>query len=345
MQSPKRITVHELAEIAKVSVATVSRALNSATSHLVKPATRERIERLAEKHHFTPNLAAQNLRQTKFKTIGIVFPHHTGILQSEYYSDLLSGAADAMLESDYRLKMILLKAEKPKWDDYDFRGGEGVDGLILTYWTTVFSGPEIFKRLDIPCAVINNVDSKVKVRFVAGDHFAGGQLAAKHLMDKGHRKIAVFCGRYYSQDVKERYRGFRLYLRSKGVYLQENSIFRVDYNEEAAYEMTGELLKLRPRFSAIFCMNDIQAYGVLRRLQKEGVKCPKEISVVGYDDQRESQYTTPPLTTVRAPVYDMGRYAALDLMEHLEKKNPNFFEARMLPVELIKRKSVCMRRS
>ncbi|MDP3920881.1 MAG: LacI family DNA-binding transcriptional regulator [Candidatus Omnitrophota bacterium] len=333
--------IRELAAKAGVSIATISRVLNPETRHKVAPQTLKKIDALVKKCHYTPNLAAQNLRKTAYQAIGVVFPHHTGILLSEYYSQIISGVADALLDTEFRLKMILMKPEKPRWDHYNIKDGEGVDGVILTYWRTIFSGGQVFNRFTIPSVIINNVEEDIKARFVAGDHFSGGRMAAKYLYDHGHRRIATLYGIPYSPDIRERFRGFKTYLEEKGITVDDDSIFKVDFDEQRAYEITDDLLARKPEFTAVFCMNDIQALGILRRLRERGVDCPGRLSVMGYDDDMRTEHSSPPLTTVQAPVYDLAKKAATDLIEQIRhKKDAGFCKPCYSPVSIVERGSV-----
>jgi len=337
----KPLNIQERAKKAGVSVATISRAMNPETRAKLAPETLERVDALVRRHGYTPNLAARHLRKSSYRTLGLVFPHHPGILSSEYYSEILSGVADGLYESEYRLKMILLKPGAELWDRYDFRGGESIDGMILTYWRSVFSDADVFKTLKIPCVVVNNVEKNLPVHFVAADHFEGGRLAAHHLAENGHREIAVFSGPLYSPDTVVRLAGFRAGLQEAGLSLPDSRMIDVNFEEEKAYGAAAPFLKKHPEVTALFCMNDVQAHGVLRRLKELNVPCPGKISVIGYDDDRPSANSEPPLTTVRAPVYELGRLAAQDLIAHLAApEKPAFGEARMLPVTLIERASV-----
>lgn len=336
----QNFNIKQIAEKTKVSIATISRALNHETRSKVAPDTLRRIEKVLRKYPYTPNIAAKHMRRTLYKTIGVLFPHHPGILSSDYYSEILTGTADRLLESDYSMKMILIKPGKSDWDYYDFQHGEGVDGLVMTYYQSLFKEKSIFDRLNIPCVVINNVEKNAKARFVAGDHFSGGRMAAEYLLEKGHRRIAVFTGKSGAPDVRARLQGFQSYLKERKIPAKESSIFDVDFKEDKAYLMTDQLLAERPGYTAVFCVNDAQAHGVLRRLKDLNVKCPDHFSVMGYDDDGISAYSAPPLTTVNVPVYELARKAAGDLLEQLEKKSEEFYEPVYLPVSIVERDSV-----
>lgn len=337
----KPLTIQEIAKRTGVSVATISRAINPETRHKVAPATLQRVEAMVRRHGYTPNLAAKHLRKSSYKTIGLVFPHHPGILSSEYYSELLSGVADGLYESEYRFKMILLKPGPELWDTYDFKQGESIDGMILTYWRSVFSNKAVFDELKIPCVVVNNLESGVKVHYVAADHAKGGRMAARYLAEHGHRNIAVFGGRDGAPDAADRLKGFQAGLREQGLTLPASRILDVNFEEAKAYAAAESFLKSHPDVTAVFCMNDSQAHGLMRRLRELKVPCPQKISVMGYDDDRRSEHSEPPLTTVRAPVYELGLWAAKDLVQFLKDSHKeSFSRPRILPVTLEERDSV-----
>jgi DNA-binding LacI/PurR family transcriptional regulator len=189
--------------------------------------------------------------------------------------------------------------------------------------------------------MINNVEEGIRARFIAGDHFEGGRMAARHLYENGHRQIAVIGGKDGAPDARLRLEGFRSFLKEKGMNFGKEAVFDADFREDQAFDLTEELLKLRPRTTAIFCLNDVQAHGVLRKLKELKIPCPGKISVMGYDDDRSSEHSEPPLTTVRVPVRRLAARAVGDLITALEKKSfKSFFSADYLPVELVERKSV-----
>ncbi|MFZ5802288.1 MAG: LacI family DNA-binding transcriptional regulator [Candidatus Omnitrophota bacterium] len=338
----KNITVYEIAKKAGVSIATISRAVNPETRSKVAPETLQKIEALIAELGYTPSFAASHLVKKSTKTIGILFPHHSGIFLSEYYSNILSGVSDHVLGSDYRVKMLLPKPEERFWDAYDFKKGEGIDGIIVTYWRTIFKSPAVFDKLGIPAVIINNIEDGIRARFVAGDHEEGGKMAAAHLYEKGHRKIVVVGGKRGAPDAKARLRGFEAYLGSKQVVLKESDIVDVDFDETEAYKKTETVIGKGADLTAIFCMNDAQAKGVLRKLQELSIDCPGKISLMGYDDDRWTEHSVPPLTTIRVPVYDLAKRAAKDMIDHLSGRMPaqDFYSVIKMPVQLIERGSV-----
>lgn len=335
------MTIWEFAKKAGVSIATISRAMNPQTRHQVSPATLERLEFLAKKYTYTPNPSAQHLRGSSFKTIGVLLPHLGGIFFSDYYAKVLAGVADALLTTDYRFKVILLKPKESKWDQHNFRVSESVDGLIVTHWPNFFSEASVLEKLKLPCVVINDPQRNIKAYFSTGDNRMGGHLAARYLQSKGHRRVAVFTGRTWSGDSRMRFRGFQATFKKLSPECRIE-VLQGDYQEKKAEELTEHLVKTRPDITAIFCCNDLMACGVLKKLKELDIRCPEDISVIGYDDDQRAQTSQPPLTTVRVPLYDLTKDATERLVKHLQNNGEKkvFFGERVFPVEIVERESV-----
>lgn len=336
------MTIYEMAEKAGVSIATISRAVNPETRSKVSPDTLEKIDRLIVRFGYAPNAAAKNLMQTRFKTIGILMPHHAGIFLEDYYTQILAGVSDALVDSDYHFKIVMLKCRDEKWDKYNFKFSQGIDGLVITHWHAFFSRYSIFEKINIPCTVISDPEPKMRVHFVSGDHFQGGALAAEYLYSRGHRQFAVLTGPQNSVDSTLRVRGFQSFLAGKGIALQPELIRCGEFQEEKGYEAAGELVCHKDRFTALFCCNDNMALGALRKFSEHGISCPDEISVMGYDDDKRAAASHPPLTSVRVPIYELAKKAADHLIHYLKEKNKKdfFYRETLLPVCLVERKSV-----
>lgn len=337
----KRFTIHDLAGRANVSIATISRTINPETRNKVAPETLEKIDRLVWDCGYAPSAGAKQIRKTNHQTLGVLFPHHEKLLTSDYYMQILAGVADSLLHSDYIMKLIMVKPNQRRWDRYDFKNAESVDGLILAYWRTFFSNKKIFKQLGVPCVVINNVEKDVLAHFSAGDHYEGGRIAALCLTERGHRHIGVFGGIHGAPDARVRLQGFRKGLEEQGLKWDPAKFVDVSFEENRAYAATEPFLSANPKVTALFCMNDVQAYGVLRRLHELKISCPNEISVMGYDDELHAQLTNPPLTTIRVPVYEIAKRGTERLLSFLTNKGKKtFYQPEYLSVQLVERKSV-----
>ncbi len=334
----KATTIYDLSRLADVSVATVSRALSPDTQHKVAPATLEKIHRVAKEHHYMPNLAAKNLNRVATRTMGVVLPHRIGAFKSDYYMQIMAGISDALYEADYQFKLVMLREDKNSWDRHDFRSVDGVDGLIVTHRHALFSSGSVFERMDIPVVVISDPEPGLKAHVIAADNQMAGAKAAEYLLENKHRKILVLTGPSMSYDSRMRLKGFR-----KGVSRYKDSIHvqtrRADFAQHRASEVVSELINQGRDFSAIFCCNDEMALGAIEALNQARVKCPQEVSVLGCDGDPRTAMTTPPLSTIHIPLYDMAK-AAAELLMNLNKNEIQKPIEHIYPVELIKRSSV-----
>ena len=263
MASKQSMTIYDVSKMARVSIATVSRAINPVTQELVAPATRNRIAGLVDKHGYTPSLAARALSGAALKTIGVLLPQSPGVFFHHYYQQIMAGVSDELLKSPYQFKLILSKPGERRWDCYNFRLGEAVDGLIVTHWHTFFSRASVFDRLQLPCIVINDPEPNVRAHFVSGDHVMGGELAASHLYAKGHRRIAVLTGPKDSSDSRLRLQGFRRFFQHAGRRVELTILPGGEFQEERARETIAEFFKAKPSVTALFCCNDEMAFGVM----------------------------------------------------------------------------------
>ena len=337
-----KFNIKEMAKKAGVSVATISRSLNSETRNKLAPKTLEKVDTLIKKYGYTPHLGAKHLRQSSTKTIGVIFPYFKGIFYHSYYVNIIAGVADCLFDTEYQFKILLLKEGNKKWDHYDFKRGERVDGLIVTHWPQFFSDKTVLEKMDIPSVVISDLRKDMKTYFICGDQISGGRQVAEHLYRLGHLKIAVLTGLAISRDGQLRLHGFQTYLKEKNVFLKPDWIIRCDYREDMAYENVGQILGNQERPTAIFCLNDQMAFGVLRKLRDIRISCPKEVSVVGYDDDPRGVLSIPPLTSVNVPLYDIAKEGARLLVSHLQSKRRkrSFIGCALFPVKLIERSSV-----
>jgi LacI family transcriptional regulator len=216
--------------------------------------------------------------------------------------------------------------------------------LIVTNWPEFFSKSALNRTAHVPKVIINDLDEDLKVQFVCGDQYSGGRIAAEHLYSLGHRDMAVFTGLAWSTDSHARLKGFRDYLREKGVVLKEENVLCANYRGDLAFQMTEELVKRSPEVTAIFCCNDEMAFGVIRKLNDLQIACPGDISVVGFDDISRAEACTPPLTTVHDPVYEMALEGARLLVDHLTTGAGGPLVGRKIfPVKLMNRQSTSRR--
>jgi LacI family transcriptional regulator len=339
----RKLTIYEIAQAAGVSTATISRAINPETRHLVSAEKLKQVDDIIERHGYAPSQAAQGLSKSVYHTIGVVMPHGRGLFLNDYYGRILNGVADVLLETRYRFKLLMLKCDSTRWDHYDFHGAEGVDGLIICHWHAFFSDASVLEKMKLPYAVVGDPEPRQRGHFVSPDHEQAGELVAESFVQHGHRKIAVMEGSPQSVDNKLRMRGFRRRLKQHGIEIKPDLALCGHFTQERAVRAMRTWLgrKNLPPFTALFCGNDSMAYGALQVLKEFGLKCPQDVSVIGVDDLTGSNFSDPPLTTIRLPLYEVACLATEHLLEHLRVKDKRFEKKKvLLPVELVMRKSV-----
>ena len=338
----QKVNITELARKAGVSISTISRAVNTETRGKVAASTLRKIDALLEKYSFTPNLAAKYLRKVSTKTIGLVFPYLPGIFYSPYYHHILAGVTDFLKNTDYQFKLLLL-SENKDWDQYDFKIGERVDGLVIVHWFKYFKEISVLENLGIPCVVINDIQLDTQIPFIGVDHEIGGQIAANCLYSAGHRNIAIMAGPTWSKDNQQRIKGFTGFLNTVGITVSDSRMITADFLELKAYQQTDKLFKNDRSVTALFCCNDQMAYGVIRRMKELGISCPDQVSVIGFDDDPWSATHNPPLTTIQVPVYNLAQSAIQTLISSLQNQRSDVDPAQdpiFLPIRLIERQSV-----
>ena len=344
VKNDMRLKIKDVAQEIGVSVATISRAMNPETRKKVAVQTLERISQWIHAHGYTPNVAARNLRKDQTKTIGIVYPYLPGIFFSSYYATLLAGISDYLRDAEYQFRLLLLKEDFQRWDRYDFRQGERVDGLILNHWFRYFSDKSVLKGLNLPFVIVNDFDQSFSAQFVYADHVFGGRLAAEHLYALGHRRIGIIAGPTWSHDSRLRIRGVEEYLSEQGIRIDPDRVIKAQFLEQVAYEKVQKIIPLikKKKITALFCCNDQMAFGAIRRMREEGIRCPQDISVVGFDDEPRAETFYPALTTIHMPVYDLAIKAVQVLVDYLSQSShsPQKLQGQIiLPVSLVVRTS------
>lgn len=297
------VTIKDVAREAKVSVATVSRALNG--SDRVTPETRTRIERAAAQLRYVPLGAARSLVTRRTMAVGALLPDLFG----EFFSELIRGIDLAARAHGLHLLVSSSHGDAEETATA-LRAMQGrVDGLLIMS-PHVESG---FLRQhladELPAVLLDSPLRERRCARVNIDDHGGARAMTEHLLALGHRQIAFIEGPRANHDACERRRGFAETLAgrrgTKAQYLQG------DYNEESGYRAGRALLAARKRPDAVFAANDMMAIGCLSAFNEAGVDVPGDIALAGFDDIPIARYTHPPLTTVRVRIAELG-HAALE---------------------------------
>ena len=327
---PTRVrTVKEIAAIANVSVATVSRALQR--PELVSEETRLRIHEVVKRLGYTPNALARNLRTAKTRLIVALLPD----IANPFFSEVIRGIEQVAYETGYSVLLGETQSNLVREQAYaDMVAARQADGIV-TMFHRVPAIP-IDGRLPLVNACEYVKDSAISSVYV--DNVAAAAAAVDYLVTLGHRDIAFIAGPASSPICVDREQGYHLALQRAKIAADPALTAVGDFSIEAGERAVEMFLTQGRSFSAVFCSNDEMAIGAMRALISRGLRIPEDVSVVGFDDIRYSRYTSPPLTTVSQPKNALGREAMTMLIEILnDPEVPT--RKRVLSAELVVRGS------
>lgn len=290
--------ITDLAKLAGVSPGTVSRAL--ADSQLIAKKTRERIQELAREHDFRPNVMARNLRIKRAGAIGVLIPlgHETGQhISDPFFMTLLGHLADSLTERGYDLLLSRVIPTDPGWLNRVVDSGR-VDGVILIGQSDQFTVIDKLAERYLPMVAWGaNMPGQIHCS-VGSDNRKGGELAARHLIERGCRNFAFF-GDPIAPEISERLAGCRTALTEAGIG-DALTILPAHLTAETAHPTISKWLdETRTLPNGIIAASDVIAMSALRALSEHGVKVPNDVRVVGYDDLSFANQTVPPLTSIR----------------------------------------------
>ncbi|WP_129775871.1 LacI family DNA-binding transcriptional regulator [Peristeroidobacter soli] len=323
-------TLEMVAKEAGVSIATVSRIINGTAK--VSADRKDAVEAAIAKLNFRPNAAARGLALGKSNTIGVI----TQAIDSPFYAEGLRGIEDYLQQRGYTALFM-----SGNWNEADEERcmsellSRRVDGIII------FSGRLQDRQLatyakQVPLVVSGRSLKAPNIFSLPVDDERGALLATRHLIELGHTRIAFIAGILDHPDASLRFKGYRRALADAGIAHDPKLVVPGDFHEEGGVEATMRLLKSGHKFTALFCVNDQTAYGACLALYRGGLNCPRDISVVGFDDLHSSSYRVPPLTSVRQSIRVLGESSGAAMLQMLQGERPDI----SLPqVELIVRES------
>lgn len=309
-EHPRNATSHaaiqDVAALAGVSVATVSRVLNGRPD--VSAKTRETVLRHIRELGYVTNRSARALTRGQTGLIGLTVPHMRG----DYFTEIIAGAAEALYERDARLVVCPTLHEHDRERSLLERLMRGTtDGALLIMPSESSAEMSALYQSGYPFVVIDpTVPMSADVPSVATANWSGGRVATEHLIALGHRHIGLITGPAHSTSSDDRIAGYHSALLAAGIPIDDALVDVGDFEIEGGFQAMQRLLGSRERPTAIFALNDQMAIGALRALRGAGLAVPGDVSIVGFDDIELSQVTTPSLTTVRQPLQEIGRVGA-----------------------------------
>ncbi|XOJ02027.1 LacI family DNA-binding transcriptional regulator [Paenibacillus polymyxa] len=317
-------TIKDVAQLAGVSVATVSRVIND--RGYVHADTRKKVEDAVKALNFSPNEVARSLYKRKSKLIGLLLPD----IANPYFPQLARGVEDRMQEQDYRL--IFGNSDEDERKEQDYIQTFIQNNVVGVISSTNYPHSSIYENLKIPVVFLDR--TSLDRPSVYADGREGGRLAAREIIKRGSRRITVMQGPSQIRPAQDRFEGSIEIIRDAGLDYQVIQTTSFSINEAGVW--AEELFRKYADTDGVIASNDIAAMAVLHEAARIGRKVPDDVQVIGFDDIPMSSLLSPALSTIHQPAYEMGREAAgllIQLVEQAAIENKNI----QLPVSFIER--------
>lgn len=334
----KEVTIYDLARELNFSPSTISRALNNHKS--IGKKTTQEVQKAAERFGYRPNSIAASLRSNKSKTIGIMIAR----IDSPFMSTLISGIEDAARRANYN---VLISQSNENYENevnnakalYDSRVG----GLIvsLAMETTDTSHFKQFLDKNIPVVFVDRVPKEFNSYRVIIDNYAAGYRATKHLIEQGCTRIAHFAGANHINVYNMRKKGYLDALEENGLEVEEDFIITLNtMSSQEGREAMEKLLSLENPPNGLFSSNDTAAVSALLCAKERGIQIPRDLAIIGFNDDPVASIVEPSLSTVSHPARKMGELSTQRILEHSrENLGSSISEITMLDTEVIIRNS------
>jgi LacI family transcriptional regulator len=334
----KRVTLADVAKEAGVNVSTVSRCLNPATSKQVSVEMVKKVTAIAKRLDYTPNAVARGLRTKRSMTIGVILPD----LTNPIFPPIVRGV-DSVLASRGYSAFVVNTDNNQEYEEKLFNSliDRQVDGFIIATGHSEMGRLAKYFKQGIKTVMVNREATEVATPCVIGDDAAGIHAAVAHLVDLGHKRVLHLSGPVMFSTSKIRAKAFQQSCRTLKV--SGEVIKSSAYSIDAGYQAMSKYLKEKgPTFTAVIAGNDLLALGVYHALRKNGLDCPNDISVIGFNNMPFAADFQPPMTTVSSPHFEMGAESARLLLDQIDGREISALKI-TLPVSLVVRSSTARR--
>ncbi len=328
----KKLTVKEIAKMAGVSVTAVSFVLNNKPG--VSDKTRKKIQKIIDETGFKPNLNSKKLLLNKSFNICLIINSFSSPFEDLFYFEVTRGILNRSQKYNYNITISKTPSSKNELPDIVYSGD--TDGII-------FMQDVSQKLMDkaiacgVPSVIVDSHSTDERISSITPDYRKATSDATKHLIDRGHKKIAIITSKTVPSFYKQTLAGFKETMKAHNITPDSDFYGISAINEETAYEAARQLLSKENRPSAIVCTVDSFAIGAMRCAKDLKLSIPRDISFIGIDDILLSRYIEPRLTTIGIDKVKMGEMAMDILLQKIKGKKPNNV---LLPMELIERDSV-----
>jgi len=312
----KPITLKELAAMLELSQSTVSRIVNGeAAAHRIAEETQQRVLHAAALNGYVANTMARGLRQKRTYTIGVIVPE----ISEGYSTTVLSGIEDELLKDGFFYFVVSHRHRADLLDGYPrMMLARSVEGIIAV-------DSPISEDLPVPVVSISGHEQRDGVINIELDHDQAAHLALSHLKSLGHKQVAFIKGQEFSSDTRLRWQAIVQAARDLNLGIDDRLVVQLQSPEPGpapGQEVMRQLLQTHQPFTAVFAFNDVTAIGAISALRDAGIRVPRDVSVLGFDDILSASTHHPPLTTIHQPLRSMGQVAASTLLSLIRDEIP-----------------------
>jgi LacI family transcriptional regulator len=331
------VTLQDIADRLGISVPTVSRALAGYSD--IADGTRARVLQAAEEMGYRPNVSARRLQQQRTDTLGFVIPTHGPRFSDPFFSELLAGIGNEAAEQEYDLLVSTRAPGREELKTYERMVREQrVDGMLVVRTRHQDQRITYLLKENFPFVAFGRSDLEAEFPYLDVDGREGMRQIIQHLIDLGHRRIAYINAPTHLVFASHRLAGYKEALATNGIPFDESLIVVGALTERSGHEAATLLLTQDPRPDAIAACNDLMALGTISAARKLGLTVGRDLAVTGFDDVPLAAHAHPPLTTVRQPIYAIGRRICRMLIHLLEDSRLEAQQVLLKP-ELIVRAS------
>ncbi|ENM5790974.1 substrate-binding domain-containing protein [Vibrio mimicus] len=310
-------TMKDIARLAGVSTSTVSHVINK--SRFVSDEIAERVNNAAQQLNYAPSALARSLKMNRTQTIGMLVTTST----NPFFGEVVKGVERSCYHKGYNLILCNTEGDNQRMKaSINTLLQKRVDGLLLMCSTLEGERLDVFDRYpDIPVVVMDWGPILFASDKIQDNSLQGGYMAAKHLIECGHREIGCITGPLIRHQAQMRYEGYKRALSEKGIAINPDWIVESDFECEGGYNAFEKLCERGKLPSSLFVCNDMMAMGVIQAANLRGLRVPDDLSLIGYDDVHIAKFMSPALTTIHQPKYRLGKAAIDTLLYRLE--NPD----------------------
>ncbi|GAB6098617.1 LacI family DNA-binding transcriptional regulator [Halanaerocella petrolearia] len=332
-----KITMKEIAQEADVSKATVSRVINN-DKH-VREETRKKVMKVVEKYNYKPHTVAQGLARNLSHTIAVMVPSPPRNITDPFFLEFLHGVGNTAAEYNYSISLPTVSDDDEEKLYQQVIDNKQIDGLIITDPKVDDSRVDYLKEQGISSVFLGRTLDQQDVCWVDADNVGGSYQATEYLIEQGYKEIACISGGADFVASHTRLEGYKQALSDNDITFKSRLVEEGNYTRDSGYSAMKKLLSKDVYFSAVFAINDPMAMGAIQALKESDIKVPDECAVMGFDGIDLGTYIEPQLSTIRQPVYQLGREIVEMLIKLIRDKEIRKSH-KVLPVELLLRNSV-----